>query len=239
MDELVSETLRVLTNVEAVDKILLDGDVLRWSAGDSSFIKGKSCVERQKCENAWLNEKIGMANGSGKLGERIANALLSVLGDKVLPGKRIKHYDVNDSRCLIPDAETDTHIIEIKTQTYFTPGTAGEKILAAPRKYNWVPRVSTKKVMIICIAHAEEIARRAKLFHGESEAPEDHQYHQLETQQGIEFIAGSDLLKRIIVRFKSEVPKPMPLESSTPVAPQCPPQIKRKTRRTANPCLSG
>lgn len=54
-----------------------------------------------------------------------------------------------------PDWETADYIIEVKTQSWFTPGTAGEKILGVPIKYRNVPQLYGKPLLIVCFGRAE------------------------------------------------------------------------------------
>ena len=60
-----------------------------------------------------------------------------------------------------PDWEIDDSILEVKTQTFFTSGTAGDKILGCPFKYANIPELYGKpalaeqknvlgQVMVIC-----------------------------------------------------------------------------------------
>ena len=57
------------------------------------------------------------------------------------------------------DLECDEYIIEIKTQTFFTSGTAAEKILGVPIKYSDVPRVFKKPLKIILVANTEVLVK--------------------------------------------------------------------------------
>lgn len=56
-----------------------------------------------------------------------------------------------------PDWETKDCIIEVKTQSWFTPGTAGEKILGVPVKYRNLPALYNKPLVIVCFGKAESI----------------------------------------------------------------------------------
>ena len=56
-----------------------------------------------------------------------------------------------------PDWETDDFIIEVKTQSWFTKGTAGEKILGVPVKYRNLPAMYNKPLVIVCFGRAESI----------------------------------------------------------------------------------
>jgi hypothetical protein len=56
-----------------------------------------------------------------------------------------------------PDWETKDFIIEVKTQSWFTKGTAGEKILGVPVKYRNLPDLYNKPLVIVCFGRAESI----------------------------------------------------------------------------------
>jgi hypothetical protein len=56
-----------------------------------------------------------------------------------------------------PDWETKDFIIEVKTQSWFTKGTAGEKILGVPVKYRNIPALYKKPLVIVCFGRAESI----------------------------------------------------------------------------------
>jgi hypothetical protein len=56
-----------------------------------------------------------------------------------------------------PDWETKDVVIEVKTQSWFTPGTAGEKILGVPVKYRNLPALYNKPLVIVCFGRAESI----------------------------------------------------------------------------------
>lgn len=57
-----------------------------------------------------------------------------------------------------PDLECDDYVYEIKSRTYSTSGTAGEKILGVPLKYSEVPILYGKPLKIILVAYQEQEA---------------------------------------------------------------------------------
>jgi hypothetical protein len=56
-----------------------------------------------------------------------------------------------------PDWETNDCIIEVKTQSWFTEGTAGEKIFGVPVKYRNIPALYKKPLVVVCFGRAESI----------------------------------------------------------------------------------
>ena len=60
-----------------------------------------------------------------------------------------------DKKTLRPDWETSKNIYEVKTRNYYTPGTAGEKILGVPIKYSDAKEITGKNVKIVIVAYQE------------------------------------------------------------------------------------
>jgi len=92
---------------------------------------------------------------SGILGESFVKELLKNLGYHVSKPK--KHSSFR------PDLETEEAIYEVKTRTWCTPGTCGEKILGTPLKYIDVPILYGKPLKIILVAFQEYEA--INIFH--------------------------------------------------------------------------
>lgn len=63
-----------------------------------------------------------------------------------------------------PDFETPEYMIEVKTGTHLTPGTAHEKIFGVAWKYRHVPSLYGKKLVIVTVGRAEVVARRSGLM---------------------------------------------------------------------------
>jgi hypothetical protein len=94
------------------------------------------------CESQWTNQ----------FGEIIAQELLSLYENTWANTPDIKEK-------LKPDLETTSFIVEVKTQTYYTPGTAGEKVLGTPFKYANVPNLYGKPLIILCIGGIDKLCR--------------------------------------------------------------------------------
>jgi hypothetical protein len=86
-------------------------------------------------------------------------------------------------------------VIEVKTETYFTEGTAGEKILGVPFKYRKIPMLYSKPLQILCIGGAEKASREQ---YGNLPGPivssDDTVWFDFYKSQQIEFIGATDLL---------------------------------------------
>ena len=96
----------------------------------------------------------------------------------------------------LPDFESDKFIIEVKTQTYFTSGTASEKIIGCPFKYADVPLLYNKPLKIICIGGAEKALLEFDIINCSSETKK--RFLQIYRDNGIEFMSFRDLIIDLI-----------------------------------------
>ena len=120
---------------------------------DGINIKKISNVERdsiaKRNEKIWGNMMIGNDTPTNqwttKLGEQLVYDMLVINGENVTRPKKI-------SGCK-PDWETDYAIWEVKTRTWTTTGTAGEKVFGVPYKYSDVPKLYNKPLKIVCVAY--------------------------------------------------------------------------------------
>lgn len=129
---------------------------------------------------------------TNKFGEHITEEILSLLGNKEIfkPIKK-QHFQ--------PDLETEDAIYEVKTQTYFTTGTAGEKILGCPFKYAEIPILYGKPLKIVCIGGAELLCKNLYgNLPGEKCTPQKQKFIDFFRDNRIEFVAASDLLKQAL-----------------------------------------
>lgn len=86
-----------------------------------------------------------------------------------------------------PDWETSQYVYEVKTQTWLTPGTAGEKILGVPVKYRNVPALYGKPLRIVLFACAE------RLWFDLERDPALLSIIEFWKSMGIEYVRGSEL----------------------------------------------
>lgn len=155
---------------KAVDDVLKlqmltrDENVLKWLRGDLSFLCVDESVKRRadalkKAEDEWGRGVLRTRRPdlkldkqwTNKFGEHICEEIYTMLGSTVTKPVKTKGYQ--------PDVETESVIIEVKTQTYYTSGTAGEKILGVPFKYIDVPVLFSKSLVILCVGGAEKRCR--------------------------------------------------------------------------------
>ena len=124
-------------------------------------------------------------------GQQLAEEILFLHGKTVSKPPKINGYE--------PDRQTDEFIWEVKTETYNTTGTAGEKILGCPFKYAEVPRLYGKPLRIIVLGGAEKECREEYgNLPGEKCSEEKKAFLEFFKSRQIEYVAATDLLKSLI-----------------------------------------
>jgi hypothetical protein len=122
-------------------------------------------------------------------GEMIATELYLLMGQEVTTPSKINHYQ--------PDLEAEK-IIEVKTQTFYTDGTAGEKILGCPFKYAEIPILYGKPLTILCIGGAEKACReKYGNLEGNQCSPLKKEFLEFYRSKKIEYIGATDLLNHL------------------------------------------
>lgn len=163
-----------ITSISNNNIILLrQKNIIQWLYGDTSFLpvppaeitKTKQLNFLKEEEDKWGIEMRKLCRNNIQstkqwttiVGETIAKELLYLYEvDKVWKPKNIEG--------MCPDLETDEAVFEIKSATYYTGGTANEKILGVVYKYRKVPRLYNKKLMILCIGQADQYAREKHII---------------------------------------------------------------------------
>jgi len=224
--ELSDERIILLKNKEVID----------WIFGDLSFLpkidgksKTKSFNELKKLEDIWgqtiLKQKRPDLKLDGqwtnKFGEHLCEELFILQNNPIIkPIKKLNYQ---------PDFETETNIIEVKAQTYYTSGTAGEKILGVPFKYAQIPTLYSKPLKILCIGNAEKISRENYgNLPGEKCCPEKKLFIDFFKSQQIEYIAATDILRNLFP-IKSKIKLPILIKKSSiepPIEPLIEPLIE-------------
>jgi hypothetical protein len=188
--------------------LLANEEVLFWIYHDTSFLppivhknKTKDTEAYSVLENAWGRKTAKLRRPDLKpksqwtttFGQHICEELCILQGKNVSAPKK--------KQGMQPDRETDDAIIEVKTQTYYTDGTAGEKILGCPFKYCEVPKLYNKPLKILCIGCAESLSKNT---YGNLDGPKVSDTKRMvldfyKNTLNIEFIAATDILDEIIV----------------------------------------
>jgi hypothetical protein len=181
--------------------LLRKREVVQWLFGDTSFLpaihkknKTQDTEENKKGEDVWGQTMMRehrprltfVKQWTNCFGECIAQEIQALLGKAATkPGKKL-HFQ--------PDLETADAIVEVKTGTYFTTGTAHEKILGTPFKYADIPALYGKPLKVLCIGGAESMARGYGLFPGEACTPAKRRQLAFWKEGGIEFVEATALL---------------------------------------------
>jgi hypothetical protein len=156
-----------ISKIEDPNIVLLQKkEIVQWLFGDMSFlpeiIKKNKTADNKKykiLEDKWGQAIMKLRRPDLKLdkqwtnnfGEYICEEIYTLTGNVVSRPVIKEHHK--------PDLEVDDAIIEAKTQTFYTDGTAGEKILGCPFKYAEIPDLYGKSLKIVCIGGAEQVCR--------------------------------------------------------------------------------
>jgi hypothetical protein len=144
-----------------------------------------------KFNNQWTN----------KFGEYLAIELYKLIGYENIT----KPIKMNG---LLPDMEVEDYIIEVKTGTYYTSGTAHEKILGTPFKYADIPQLYGKPLKILCIGGAEMRCRNDYgNIKGKKTSKSRQKFLDFYKENGIEFISFTDILGDLIKSGKTSKSK--------------------------------
>ena len=119
-------------------------EVQSWLSGTLKMSKSQEDEWGRKIVAPFRSNKEVKA-WSGLLGETLIQ--------EMFPGG----WKPEKKKNLKPDWETINYIIEVKTQSWFTPGTAGEKILGVFIKYRNIPELYGKPLLVVCFGRAESI----------------------------------------------------------------------------------
>jgi hypothetical protein len=186
-------------------KLLCNPEVVRWIYGDTSFLplietKNKTVDEKKYkvLEDDWGRSVMKArrpdlkldAQWTNKFGEYLGQEMYLLLGkDGQKPQKKLNYE---------PDYEINDAIVEIKSGTYFTSGTAHEKILGCPFKYAELPRLYNKNVKILCIGGAEKLSTKYGNLGGRRLSPEKKCFLEFYKSMGIEYVSATSLLNQFV-----------------------------------------
>ena len=181
-------------------------DVLQWLFTDLSFLppivkKNKTADEAKYklLEDAWGQQTLKIRRPdlaldkqwTNKFGEHICEEIFTLLDKTVTKPAKKEHFQ--------PDLEVEDAILEAKAQTFFTSGTAGEKILGCPFKYADIPDLYSKPLKIVCMGGAEKICREQYgNLPGAKCSMRKRNLLDFYKASGIEYVGATDLLKSLI-----------------------------------------
>jgi len=150
-DTKLDKILKVTTG----QKLLGNKEVIRWLYGDLSFLSKQT----QKEENDWGMKVIKAVMPDLKTKKQWTNAFSESIMKEVGVLLKDPLTKPETKNHLQPDFTSKTDIIEVKSGTFFTNGTAHEKIMGCAMKYAEVPRLYGKELQIWCMGNAEKLAR--------------------------------------------------------------------------------
>ena len=133
---------------------------------------------------------------SGKLGELLVSETLRKrdVGVESITSAAALVNSVGNKQ--IPDFLTDNYIVEVKTSTWCTGGTAGEKVLAVPYKYAELPELYQRPLIIVGVAFQEwqmSNQRDMQVF-GENVPNVRREMLDLWKKQNIHYVKFSDIV---------------------------------------------
>ena len=194
---LLSNTMLIQTFLESVSEkegliLLKQKEVVQWLCGDLSFLP----EQNKESEDKWGQEVMKVRRPdlkldkqwTNKFGEHLCEEVYTLLGENVRKPTKQNKYQ--------PDLEIDSAIIEVKTGTYFTSGTAGEKILGTPFKYCEVPELYGKPLKIVCLGGAEKSCREQYgNLPGSKSSSQKEKFINFFRENNIEYVGFSDVLR--------------------------------------------
>lgn len=207
MRQLIDNICEVIeSNSNMAIVLLREKEVIQWLFGDLSFLpaiekKNKTSDEKiyKVLEDKWGQEILKVRRPdlklekqwTNKFGEHICEELFCLLGKSVTKPANKQHYQ--------PDAEVDDAILEAKAQTFYTSGTAGEKILGSPFKYADVPELYGKPLKIVCIGGAEKVCRESYgNLPGQKTTVNKNKILECFHEIGVEYVGATDILRSLI-----------------------------------------
>jgi hypothetical protein len=202
----ITKFLEFVSKVEDPRVILLrEKEVVQWLFGDLSFLpeiekKNKTTDEKKYkvLEDKWGQEILRIRRPdlkldkqwTNKFGEHICEEIYFLLGKAVSKPVKKENYQ--------PDSEVDDAILEAKAGTFYTSGTAGEKILGCPFKYAEIPDLYGKPLKIVCMGGAEKVCRESYgNLPGGKCSLQKKKFLDFFRENRIEYIGASDILRSL------------------------------------------
>jgi DNA adenine methylase len=192
----IKEIRECLSKYINKDSYILKDNVLEWVFNEPTFINN---LDKEK-EYNWGTGIIGNKTRQWTtfLGETIVKEIYN-LTEKIQVKRKIKDGNKN----IQPDVETDKSIIEVKSRTYCTNGTAGEKILGVPYKYRNIKDITGKNVFIVLVAY-QEIEATDKFFLFENKDKNCCKFTDFYEDFGIKYVKFTDIIREFYV---NSIPK--------------------------------
>jgi hypothetical protein len=169
--------------------------VVEWIFNDLTFLEYNS----KKCEDDWGRKCLQTVRPDLKVkiqwthlfGEIIVKEIYILLGETVFKPTKKNGF--------LPDLETNNLIIEVKTGTYKTAGTAHEKILGVMFKYIDLPIFYTKPLRIVCVGEAERVCKDKYGNIGSCSSENKRELLEFVRSKNIEYVGCTELINRLNV----------------------------------------
>ena len=204
----VTRFMDFMSKIKDPNIILLQKkEVVQWLFEDMTFLpeiikKNKTADGNQYkiLEDKWGQAIMKLRRPDLKLDKQWTNNFGEYICEEIytLMGKVVSRPVIKENHK--PDLEVDDTIIEVKTQTFFTTGTAGEKILGSPFKYAEIPDLYGKSLKIVCIGGAEKVCRETYgNLPGLKCSIQKKKFLDFFRENKIEYIAASDILVSLML----------------------------------------
>jgi len=190
--------------------LLREQQVVKWLFGDLSFLppieKKNKTVDEPKykvLEDKWGQDTLKKRRPDLKLDKQWTNKFGEHIVEEIfyLQEKELRKPIKKDNYQV--DYEVEDALLEVKTQTYHTSGTAGEKILGSPFKYAEIPELYSKPLKIVCIGGAERICREQ---YGNLDGPkcslQKKRFIDFYKENNIEYVGATEILKTYVLNNK-------------------------------------
>lgn len=197
----------IASNTNSKIILLRQKEVIQWLHGDLTFLPSIENINKtldqklyKTIEDKWGQDLLRIrrpdlkldGQWTNKFGEHICEEIYLLLGKSVSKPVKKNHYQ--------PDLEVDNVILEAKTQTFYTNGTAGEKILGTPFKYAEIPELYGKPLKIVCIGGAEKICREQYgNLPGEKMSAQKNKILECFREIGIEYVGATHILRSCVL----------------------------------------
>ena len=212
--KLVNQIFDSISKIENKDVILLrKKEVIQWLIGDLSFLKGiieqksknKNNESRKKLEDVWGRNILKLKRPDLKLDGQWTNKFGEHILEEFYTLQNIKFEKPTNKNNHQPDLEINDYILECKTETYFTEGTAGEKILGVHFKYRNIPKLYKKPLKIYCLGGAEKNCREQYgILEGPKMDEEAKDILDFLKKKKIEYVGFSDALTILITNTEKD-----------------------------------
>jgi hypothetical protein len=171
---------------------LIFQSISQWALGVPKI--GEIKINKQQ-EKEWGNDIIKQQDNiqwSTVVGEYFVFECLRKLGEKPRRPKKIGGY--------CPDWETNNNIYEVKTKSWTTMGTSGEKAFGSSLKYVDIPKLYNKPLIIVCVAYQEYALKYGNTpILGDNIQPNQKKILDFyKNEFNIEYISCSDLIKQVL-----------------------------------------